>query len=321
MTKEINTKIENIAAHFHETANNQEALDTQSKNSEEFKEIESIYNLREHVSFLSKQKPEEEIWRNTRLRIVPKRIFPVWLKYVAIIILSLSTGPLYVYFSSVGKSSNTFGTITCPKGQIASLTLFDSTKVWLNSESTIKYASDFNNNNREVYVDGEAYFEVTQNKKLPFVVNLKDSKVQVHGTHFNVKSYSESNDVEVVLLEGQVEFISGSSSVFMKPNEQIIFSSSERTYTKSQVDSDKISGWKDGKYFYTNESLETIVQEIQRWYGVDIVFENDEARNFTFTGLIDKNKSIGYNLHTIEMTKRINIQYRNDKIVIKGKEK
>ncbi len=323
MEKETNTHIEKIVSHFHENGDNSDAIDAELGNPDDYKEIEEIYKSRNYVSFLYKQKSENDTWRKISLRITPRRLFPTWLKYVAIIILSFSAGSLAIFFTgvnSVNKNRTTLGSITCPKGQITSLTLFDGTTVWLNSESTIKYSSDFNTNNREVYVEGEAYFEVTHNKKIPFIVKLKKSKVQVFGTRFNVKSYLESNEVEIVLLEGKVEFITDSKSVMLKPSEQIVFSASQGTISERQVDTGKTLGWKDGKYFYTNESLENIIQQIQRWYGVEIVLENEIIRDYTFTGVIDKEKSIVYNLRTIEMTKRIKIEYNSDKVIIKKRD-
>ena len=318
MEKETNTHIERIVSHFHENDDNSDAIDAELENSNDYKEIEEIYKSRNYVSFLYKQKSENDTWRKISLRITPRRLFPIWLKYVAIIILSFSAGSLAIFFTgvnSVNKNRTTLGSITCPKGQITSLTLFDGTTVWLNSESTIKYSSDFNTNNREVYVDGEAYFEVTPNKKVPFIVNLKESKVQVYGTCFNVKSYQNSN-VEVVLKEGKVEFITNSGSTILKPNEEVIFSPKNGTFTKSLVNVEKILGWKDGKYFYNKEKLGNIIQQLQRWYGVEIIIKNEKLAGYRFTGVIDHQKSIGYNLNTIEMTNKIKIEYSNDKIII-----
>ena len=319
MENENYTEIEKIVSHFHKSVDVSGEIDPELRKSDVYKDVETIYNVKEYVSFLSKQKSKDEIWKNIRLKITPGRSFPIWLKYVAMIILSFSTGSLAVLFSGVNEKKATFGSITCPKGQITNLTLFDSTKVWLNSESTIKYASDFNESNREVYVEGEAYFEVIHNKKVPFVVNLRRSKVKVYGTSFNVKSYAGSSDVEVVLSKGKIEFITKKSSVILKPNEQIIFSAMQGTFTKSRIDTEKTLGWKDGKYFYSREKLGDIIDQMQRWYGVEIIPENEDILEYTFTGLIDKEKSIGYNLRSIEMTERIEVEYRSDKIVIRGK--
>lgn len=316
MEKEKYIELEKIVSYLHKSDDTSGVIDPELKNSDDYKELERIYKLREHVSFLYKQKSEKDIWEEISLRLKPRRLYFNWLKYAAIIILSFSAGLSAIYFSGVKKHKIAYSSITCPKGQITNLTLFDGTKIWLNSESTIKYASDFNSSNREVFVEGEAYFEVTHNKKNPFIVHLKKSDIQVFGTSFNVKSYPESDDVEVILLKGKIEFITNTGSVMLKPNEQVIFSARQGTVKKAQVDTEKTLGWKDGEYFYSNEKLASIIQQIQRWYGVEIVLKNKTIQDYTFTGVIDRKKSIGYNLRTIEMTKRIKIEYSDDKIII-----
>ncbi|MGV8090818.1 MAG: FecR family protein [Mangrovibacterium sp.] len=209
--------------------------------------------------------------------------------------------------------------ISSPRGQITSLTLFDGSVVWLNSESTIKYSSDFNTKKREVYVEGEAYFEVTHHEKKPFIVNLGNSQVKVHGTSFNVKAYPQSNRIETVLMEGKIEFIANSQSILLNPCERIVLSPQEGTIEKDQVDVEKITAWKKGKYYYSNEKLSTIIGQLQRWYDMEFVFDENELSLYNFTGVINHEKSIQYNLKLIELTNKINVEFKDDKIVIKSK--
>jgi ferric-dicitrate binding protein FerR (iron transport regulator) len=216
------------------------------------------------------------------------------------------------------KHETKLATVSSPRGQITSLTLFDGSTVWLNSESTIKYSSDFNTDKREVYVEGEAYFEVTPDKKNPFVVNLGNSRIKVYGTSFNVKAYPGSDHIEAVLMKGKIEFCADKHSVLLKPLDRVVYSLRERTIVKDQVDIEKTSSWKKGKYYYSNESLSNIIRQLQRWYDIEFLFDEDALSRYTFTGVINRERSIQYNLQLIELTNKIHVEYENDKIIVSG---
>ena len=318
MDKEKNNNIEDIVSYFHERNDSENTIDSNLRSTPAFRESEKIYNLRHYVSFLYRMS-ESENWNKINSRINRGRVFPMWMKYVAIIILSFSAGSMAFYFSYPGKGSTTVGSITSPKGQITTTTLFDGTLVWLNSESTIRYNSDFNTKNRDVFVEGEAYFEVSHNKKLPFIVNLEKSKVLVHGTCFNVNSFKGSENVYVTLKEGKIEFLTKDSSTILNPNEKIVFNLENKTATKSAADVEKIIGWKEGKYYYTKENLAALILQLQRWYGVQIVIKDEKLLNYKFTGVMNRDESIIYNLQTIEMTNKIKVVVNGDEIIITGR--
>lgn len=319
MNAKENTDQDQIVSHFHEEYGSREDISQNLKETKDYKETEKIFNLQKHVTFLNGLSPEDQLWKRIETQIKPHVSFQHWMRYAAIIILSFTLGSLLIYFSGIRKHETAIASISSPRGQITSLTLFDGSTVWLNSESTIKYSSDFNSGNREVYVEGEAYFEVTPDKKNPFIVHLENSQIKVHGTSFNVKAYPGSDQVEAVLMEGKIEFIANNRSVLLKPHERIVLSPRQGTIIKDQIDIEKTLAWKKGKYYYSNEKLSTIIGQLQRWYDIEFVFDENELSLYTFTGVINHEKSIEYNLQLIELTNKINVEFENEKIVITGK--
>lgn len=319
METKTNHNQELIASALHNKRDALADIPPDLKEAQEYKTSEKIYSVRRNVRFLESLSAEDQLWNNISKRIRRDSIFANWMKYAAIIILSFSVGALLFCFSGQTSSSDQLASISSPRGQITSLTLFDGTTVWLNSETTIKYSSNFNKKEREVFVEGEAYFEVIHNDKIPFIVNAGVSKVKVHGTTFNVKAYPSDNFIETVLIEGKVEFITKNKSVFLCPNEKIILSTEKGTLHKEHADVEKASAWKKGKYYYNNEKLSIIIQQIQRWYDTEFIFNENELSNLTFTGVVNREKSIEYNLKLIELTNKIKFELQNGAIIITRK--
>lgn len=316
MEEKVNTDQDQIVSHFHEE---DMAVPQYLRETSDYKETEKIFSLQKQVAFLHVLRPEDQLWKGIETRIKPGPAIQHWFRYAAIIILSFVLGALLIYLSGVRFHEPGMASISSPRGQITSLKLFDGSTVWLNSESTIRYSSDFNTGNREVYVEGEAYFEVTRDEKRPFVVHLENSQVNVLGTSFNVKAYPGSGQVEAVLMEGKIGFTGNNQSVVLEPCERLVFTFRNGEIVKDRVDLEKTLAWKKGKYYYSNEKLSAIILQLQRWYDVEFVFDGNELSRYNFTGVIDHEKSIQYNLKLIELTNKVHVQFEGDKIIIQGR--
>lgn len=175
---------------------------------------------------------------------------------------------------------------------ITKVILPDGTKVWLNHSSSIKYPAVFNGKSRDVELNGEAYFEVTHNPKIPFVVNVGDLQVCAHGTTFNIYGYTEDERIETSLIEGNVEIkkknIDGTTiSYQMKPLDRFIYSKSDKKITSSKCEF-KNYAWKDGKLVFKNASIDEVVKKLSRWYNVDISLKDSILNNFTYTATINQ---------------------------------
>lgn len=159
------------------------------------------------------------------------------------------------------------------RGKRTGFVLSDGTKVWLNAMSKIEFPAHFVDNDRVVKITGEAYFEVEEDINRPFIVKLEDKQVKVLGTHFNVRNYPNQDVNNITLLEGSVEvkdLQNVDRKVVLKPFEQLSHRSGEDFFIQKMEDPSTIIAWKDDYFFFDNADANYIVQELERWYPVEI---------------------------------------------------
>lgn len=195
--------------------------------------------------------------------------------------------------------------------------LADGTKVWLNAGSKIRYPVTFVANERRVELSGEAYFEVAKDKKKPFIISMGVNSVQVLGTSFNLKAYKGDPDIYTTLVEGSVRMKTPAQSMDLKPNEQGIINIKTKNITREQVDVNLYTGWKNGRFIFDNQPLDEIMSAISRWYGIDVVFENQAARKVTFTGNLKRYESLNKIITMLEMAEQIKFKKEGNTIYIK----
>lgn len=173
------------------------------------------------------------------------------------------------------------------------LLLGDGTKVWLNSETRLRYPVAFSGNERVVSVEGEAYFEVHKDAARPFIVEMEGSgRVEVTGTSFNVHHYANEGGAQVTLVEGSVCLENGGEKVSLEPGEQGGILPGGKI-GKKKVNISLYTAWKDGRFVFKEQPLEEIMRTVARWYDVDIVFENESVRQVTFSGNLRRYDDFG----------------------------
>lgn len=181
--------------------------------------------------------------------------------------------------------------VSIPKGKLFQLTLSDGTKVWLNAASSLRFPQHFvaTEKKRIVYLEGEAFFDVTKNKDQPFIVKTGAVNVKVLGTRFNVSSYIEDATVKTTLVEGEVEVNEGDSENFLQltPSYQAIFNKNKKGLLKKKVNTLLYTSWMDKKIVLENESFAEVSKRIERTYNVSIINHNKELNNTHFTGEFD----------------------------------
>jgi ferric-dicitrate binding protein FerR (iron transport regulator) len=164
-------------------------------------------------------------------------------------------------------------TISTPNGGQYQLVLPDGTKAILNAATSLTYPAEFHGSERLVQLNGEAYFEVAKNKKMPFRVMAGNQTVEVLGTHFNINAYKDEAFVRTTLLEGSVKVSSGENSTLIVPGEQAITNAGQvGVISKRTVDVDKETAWKNGLFSFQDEDLKSIMRQVARWYDVKIVY-------------------------------------------------
>lgn len=231
-------------------------------------------------------------------------------KYAAILIFAYYLGfQTNSFYQWNGKMQYT--DIEVLNGQMGHIFLCDGTEVWLNSGSHFKYPTQFNQKERDVYLDGEAYFHVTSNKKLPFKVKTNDMEVEVLGTSFNVSAYQDDIEQSVVLVEGNVQInkTSGEKIANLLPG-QIAYKHENCSNLKiKKVSTNLYTTWKDGKVVFEAERLEEIAKKLERWYNVTINFENEKLKDYEFSGTILRNKPIDQVIMAFEMLAPLKFKY------------
>jgi transmembrane sensor len=256
-------------------------------------------------------------------------------------ILALIVGVIFLVIRSTGTvtavSQNlvkvpekVISQITTKNGSKTNLLLPDGTKVWLNAGSTISYDSSYGRTIREVALSGEAFFDVIKNKERPFIIHASKINIKVLGTQFNVRSYPSDNTTEASLIRGSIEVTfrdKPNKKIILKPNEKIVVdtdrnsedvsetirrTSHEKIHEVPGVDIKKLTyeyktgtiietSWVQNKLIFQDEPFDEIARQLERWYGVSIIFKNDRLKENRLTGSF-KNETIWQALDALKFT-------------------
>lgn len=195
--------------------------------------------------------------------------------------------PLAIFFSlqkynSLTPERETWIEINSPAWTRIQFSLPDGTKGWLNSSSSISYSGNFTKK-RYVTLKGEAFFDVFKDDENPFTVKAKEIEVKVLGTRFNIASYDNEENVEVVLEEGKLLFteLEQNKTYMMRPNDLVVFDKKEKEFTTEIVQPQKYLSWTDGKLVFRNDPIDVVARRLERWYNVDVEVDvnlSDELR-------------------------------------------
>jgi transmembrane sensor len=210
---------------------------------------------------------------------------------------------------------NSINILQTPRGGQYQLVLTDGTKIWLNSESSLKYPSQFTGPVRVVELTGEAYFEVAKNAKVPFQVKVNNMLVDVLGTHFNVKAYQDEASINTTLLEGSVKVIKGNNTRYITPGQQVSINNNSESFSIRNADIDEVMSWQRGYYVFKSRTIKSIMQEISRWYDVEIVYQGD-TNDLTFSGKISRFKNISEVLGLLELTGDIHFKLEGRRVTV-----
>ena len=257
----------------------------------------------------------------------------VWLsvlKYAAIAILALGLGwgVGSFYSTPVVHEENVFALneIHVPKGgRINTVVLSDGTKVILNAGTTFKYPNLFNEKNRKVYLDGEAYFDVVTNKEKPFIVKLNRQEIKVLGTTFNVQAYSEDSCSLVTLLSGQVsletfnEMGEKADHALLAPNQSALTDNRKGSISLINVDPSLVNAWIKGIYKFKDEPLSTIVKRLENYYNIHIHLGNSQLGQIRYTGTFSLDQDILDVFRIIDHEKQFVFTRTGNDLYIKSK--
>lgn len=217
------------------------------------------------------------------------------------------------------KETSAMNQIIIPYGKRSDVTLADGTHVWLNSGSQLSYPTKFKSDSRDVYLLGEAFFDVKPNPQRPFYVITSDIRIKVLGTCFNVSSYTDDNTIQTVLLKGKVS--AGKNQLFCKtidlvPGERMIYDKNKEILSKDKVDVEFYASWVNGYLRFYNVPITEVYKKLERYYNQSIVAEKG-LEKITFSGKLDLKDKIKDVLDNISFASSVNILENNGSFNIK----
>ncbi len=198
-----------------------------------------------------------------------------------------------VAYHGAGASANImqYNTLSTAKGGIYRLVLPDSTKVWLNAMSSIRYPTSFFGRERHVELTGEAYFEVAAGKDQPFTVGVSGASITVLGTAFDVMAYPEEGKKKMTLIDGAIKVGNGNDARQLRPGQQAIMEEAGPVTVTSDVNIDNVIAWKLGFFQFSHMNIKTLMREIARWYDVDVIYQRTDLSG-EYGGRISRNLNL-----------------------------
>ncbi|OUN65007.1 MULTISPECIES: FecR family protein [Butyricimonas] len=223
------------------------------------------------------------------------------------------TGKVSYHVNETGmEDSLVFNTLIVPKGGEYSLELPDGTVVWVNSESSLRFPEKFTSNRREVFLEGEAYFEVKKDANRPFYVHTEAGKVRVLGTAFNVCAYSNDRFWQTTLVEGSVMINQEEKEVLLKPNEQYQIDVRTGKAGLREVLPELYTSWRDGKFYFKAYTFEELVEKLERWYDFKMFYMNEEIKTRRFSGVVNKYQPLEEMFKFLQMTSDVQFNVKGN---------
>lgn len=260
------------------------------------------------------------IEKKTISKMKTRRLFLQYMKYAAAVVLGIGVSLSTLYLTNQ-ENLSTVGNykLVTSKGEKSYLQLPDSTRVWLNSCTTLEYAENYGHSNRSIYLDGEAYFEVAKNKDLPFVVKANGIDVKAIGTAFNVSAYMEDSQLTTTLFNGKVAVqpTLTKQEVLLEPNQVAVYDKSRNKIEVVPYDKKLFAQWRGGFLSFKMMYLQDITKLLERNYNVVFRYENQGIKKLRFSGSFRNNEDLSEILNVIKTNTGIRYQILKDTIVIK----
>jgi len=199
-------------------------------------------------------------------------------------------------------------------GNMYMINLPDGTTVWLNAGSQLDFPAKFTGEHRLVSLKGEAFFKVAKNKSLPFILESKGQRIEVLGTKFNINGYPDERTTTTTLVEGSVNITSSKSKFLLKPGQQALLDHAG-VLAVSEADTTLATAWKNNKFVFENDDIQSVMRKISRWYDVEVVYDAS-IPNTTFGGKISRSQNVSAILRILERTGGVHFKVQGKKIYV-----
>ena len=226
-------------------------------------------------------------------------------------------GNTLVYPKTDTTTAPAYHKITIPRGGEYILRLADGTRVWLNSETELEYPVVFTKKQRQVFLKGEAYFQVAKDCQKPFIVKSGEYQLQVYGTEFNLNTY-HTDRIEAVLVKGSIGFRAnaGCKEIVLQPEQLGIANTGNGKTEVLDVDVYPYIAWKNKDMVFVNERLESIMEKIERWYDVNVFFQNERLKDLRFYGDMKRYSDIREILAYLEKSSDVRFQVNGRTLIV-----
>lgn len=231
-------------------------------------------------------------------------------------------GLRYVSGGNSSAADVAYNTLTTPNGGTFSITLADGSKIWLNAGTSLRFPEVFTGRERKIeLLYGEAYFEVKHEEKAPFIVKTPNGLVEDLGTHFNISAYRGAAAERTTLLEGSVRVSANRRNVTLQPGQEAAVSTGPAAAIRvAACDPADAVAWKNGLFLFNNARLESIMDEIGRWYNVRVSYGDETVKNEVFLGSISRFKNVSEVLDLLEKTGNIHFELKDNTIKVQSKQ-
>lgn len=225
-----------------------------------------------------------------------------WQQVAAILLLPLLILSAYLYFKPASQIAETYQELFTPYGTWSVVNLPDGSKVWLNAGSSLKYPTQFNDKQRVVSMQGEAYFEVESDKEHPFIVKTKQLTVEATGTAFNVNAYAPDHVAAVTLVKGKVAVtLDQKKTISLSPGEKIDYNLATSLYNVNKTNTYKWCSWKDGILIFRDDPLEYVFKRLGQTYNVEFILKDAELGKYSYKATFE-GESLNEILRLLEMS-------------------
>ncbi|MDY3034469.1 MAG: FecR domain-containing protein [Odoribacter sp.] len=219
------------------------------------------------------------------------------------------------YVDNEGNNEVKYNTLRVPRGAEYELVLADGTSVWLNAESEITYPVTFKGDMREVTLKGEAFFDVAKDAAHPFIVHIKDFDVRVTGTKFNVRNYADMPS-SATLAEGEVQLEKEGEVTILQPGQQAALIDGK--IEVKEVDLEEAIAWRYNSFCFKHQSLELLLNELARWYNLEIFYMNPSLKTLHFTAWFSRGNSVAEVIEKLERTQKIRLELKGNTLIVKS---
>jgi len=240
-------------------------------------------------------------------------------------IIKLANGELVYNSDKKNTGELVYNTVSTPRGGQYQMVLPDGSKVWLNAASSLRFPASFSIKERRVELSGEAYFEVASQmghgKKVPFIVHVSSASsangmdVEVVGTHFNIMSYADEQNIKTTLLEGKVKVSQDGITRNLEPGRQAIVDHQTHAITVANANVEQAVAWKEGQFRFKETGINELMRQVARWYNVEVEYRTNRTDQ-DYTGIVSRTENVSSILKMLEATGTVHFMVEKTKIIV-----